>query len=121
MNRPSDFYVVAEEPGAEHPALPTWANENANPIGLDEDLRADHRAKVGRVEVEGIPATFQLPNVLSRDECLRFIELTESLGYLPDTAVSLPRSVRHNHNAAWVVDEQTDGIIWSCCGTCQRY
>jgi hypothetical protein len=50
MNRPSDFYVVAEEPGAEHPALPTWANENANPIELDEDLRADHRAKVDRVE-----------------------------------------------------------------------
>jgi hypothetical protein len=41
MNRPSDFYVVAEEPGAEHPALPTWANENANPIELDEDLRTD--------------------------------------------------------------------------------
>jgi hypothetical protein len=127
MDRPSDFYVVAEEPGAEHPALPTWANENANPIELDEglpadpradsqaDSRGDLRAKVERVEVEGVPGTFQLLNVLSRDECLRFIELTESLGYLPDAAVSLPRSVRHNHNATWVVDEQTDGIIWRRC------
>ena len=119
MNRPSDFYVVAEEPGAEHLALPTWANENANPIELDEDLRADpqadHRTKVERVEVEGVPGAFQLLNVLSREECLRFIELTESLGYLPDAAVSLPRSVRHNHNATWVVDEQTDGIIWRRC------
>ncbi len=115
MNRPSDFYVVAEEPGAEHPALPTWANENANPIELDEDLRAGHRANVERVEGEGVPGTFQLLNVLSRDECRRFIELTESLGYLPDAAVSLPRSVRHNHNATWVVDEQTDGIIWRRC------
>ncbi len=87
MNRPSDFYVVAEESGAEHLALPTWANENANPIELDEDLRADpqadHRTKVERVEVEGVPGAFQLLNVLSREECLRFIELTESLGYLP--------------------------------------
>ncbi len=115
MNRPSDFYVVAEEPGAEHPALPTWANENANPIELDEDLRADHRTKVERVEVEGVPGAFQLLNVLSRDECRHFIDLTESLGYLPDAAVSLPRSVRHNHNATWVVDEQTDGIIWRRC------
>lgn len=115
MNRPSDFYVVAEEPGAEHPALPTWANENANPIALEEDLRADSRAKVERVEVEDVPGTFQLLNVLSRDECLRFIELTESLGYLPDAAVSLPRSVRHNHNTTWVVDEQTDAIIWRRC------
>jgi hypothetical protein len=111
MSRPSDFYVVAEEPGAEHPALPTWANEIANPIGLVED----HRANVERVEVAGVPGTFQLRNVLSRDECLRFIELTESLGYLPDAAVSLPRSVRHNHNVTWVVDEQTDGIIWRRC------
>ncbi len=99
------------EPGAEHPALPTWANESANPIELDND----HRAVVERVEVEGAPGVFQLLNVLSRNECRRFIELTESLGYLPDAAVSLPRSVRHNHNVTWVVDEQTDGIIWWRC------
>ncbi len=111
MNRPSDFYVVAKEPGAEHPALPTWANENANPIELD----GAPQTVVERVEVEGVPGTFQLLNVLSRDECRRFIELTESLGYLPDAAVSLPRSVRHNHNTTWVVDEQTDGIIWRRC------
>ncbi len=111
MQRPSEFYVVAKEPGAEHPALPTWANENANPIELDTAPRGE----VVRVEVEAVPGVFQLLNVLSRDECRRFIELTESLGYLPDAAVSLPRSVRHNHNVTWVVDEQTDGIIWSRC------
>jgi hypothetical protein len=111
MNRPSDFYVVANEPGAEHPALPTWANQNSNPIELD----TDRRATVKRVEVEGVPAAFQLLNVMSRDECRRLIELSESLGYLPDAAVSLPRSVRHNHNVTWVVDELTDEIIWRRC------
>ncbi|MBW2542002.1 MAG: 2OG-Fe(II) oxygenase [Deltaproteobacteria bacterium] len=111
MNRPKDFYVVAKEPGAEHPGLPTWANESANPIGLEEGPRA----AMQRVEVDGIPGAFQLLNALSPDECRRFIECTESLGYLPDAAVSLPRSVRHNHNVTWVVDEQTDGILWRRC------
>jgi hypothetical protein len=111
MSRPLDFYVVAKEPGAEHPALPTWANENANPIELDQD----RLAKVERVEVENVPGAYQLLDILSLDECRRFIELTESLGYLPDAPVSLPRSVRHNHNVTWVVDEQTDETIWLRC------
>jgi len=55
MNRPSDFYVVAEEPGAEHPAQPTSANEKANPIELEKD----REGKVERVEVEGVPGAFQ--------------------------------------------------------------
>lgn len=33
----SDFYVVAYEPGAEHPALPTWTCRSDNPSALDED------------------------------------------------------------------------------------
>jgi hypothetical protein len=36
MNTDS-FYVVAREPGAENPSLPTWANHNANPAALDEN------------------------------------------------------------------------------------
>lgn len=111
MNRPADFYVVAMERGAEHPSLPTWANEDGNPIQLDRD----HQLQVQRVEVEGVPGTYQLLNVLSPAECARLIELTESLGYLPDAPVSLPRNVRHNHNVTWVVDEQTDAIIWQRC------
>ncbi len=114
MDRPANFYVVAKEPGAEHPALPTWANSTPNPAELESERRSPVE-RVERVEVAGVPGAFQLLNVLSRDECGRFIELTESLGYLPDAAVSLPRSVRHNHNATWVVDEQTDGIIWRRC------
>lgn len=111
MAHPSNFYVVAEEAGAEHPALPTWANESSNPAELDT-----HRpAQVERVEVEGVPGTFQLLNVLSRDECRRLIQISESLGYLPDAAVSLPRSVRHNHNTTWVVDAETDEAIWHRC------
>ena len=105
----SDFYVVAREPGAEHPALPTWACRSHNPLALDQTWPRD---RVQRQDIEAVPGAFQLSGVLSGQECRRFIELTESLGYLPDAAVSLPRHIRHNDNVVWVTDEATDGIIW---------
>lgn len=107
MNQ-NDFYVVAKEPGVEHPALPTWANTEDNPAVLTESVDWE----ISRVDIPEVPGAFQILNLLSHEECKRFIDLTESLGYLPDAAVSLPRSVRHNDNVTWVVDEQTDGIVW---------
>lgn len=104
----NNFYVVAKEPGAEHPALPTWANSQPNPAQLSES----HEQQIIRNEIAQVPGAFQLLNVLSKAECDRLIQLTESLEYLEDAPVSLPRSVRHNHNVTWVVDELTDGILW---------
>lgn len=106
-----DFYVVAKEPGAEHPALPTWAGHQTNPA----QLSLEHQSDIKRIEIDEVPAAFQLLNVLSVEECQRLIEITESLGYLKDAAVSLPRDVRHNDNITWVVDEATDAIIWNRC------
>ena len=103
-----DFYIVAREPGAEHPALPTWANRRGNPAGLAASPTAD----ITRVDIPEVPGAFQLRNVFSAGECRRLIELTESLGYLEDAPVSLPRQVRHNDNVTWVVDSDTDGLIW---------
>ncbi|CAM3472835.1 prolyl hydroxylase family protein [Parendozoicomonas haliclonae] len=105
------FYVVAHEPGAEHAALPTWANHQPNPT----QLAASHSSNVERVEVPGVPGAFQLLNVLTPEECERLIQSTEELGYLKDAAVSLPREIRHNHNVTWVVDESIDKIIWERC------
>ncbi len=99
---------MAREPGAEHPALPTWANDESNPAGL----AVDYPGVVERREVDALPGAFQLLNVLSTSECQHLIELTESLGYLPDAAVSLPRSIRHNHNVTWVADQATTDILW---------
>lgn len=110
-DKEQDFYIVAREPGAEHPALPTWANATDNPAKLD----LNYQGSIERIEVEDVPGAFQLLNVISPKECERLIALSESLGYLKDAAVSLPRSVRHNHNVTWVVDKLTDGIIWSRC------
>ena len=103
--------MVAREPGAEHPAIPTWASHGSNPasIGSASD------ARVTRVEIDSVPGAFQLLNVLTPTECGHLVEMTETLGYLEDAAVSLPRSVRHNHNATWIADDHTNQAIWDRC------
>ncbi len=108
---PQHFFVVAREPGAEHPALPTWANRSLNPGKLDE-TPAQH---VVHKDVPNAPGVFQLLNVLSPDDCQRIVELSEKMGYLPDAAVSLPRSVRHNDNVTWVADTSTVELLWNRC------
>lgn len=105
----NDFYVVAREPGAEHPALPTWANHSENPAGLSEDYP---HGKIRRIDLPQVPGAYQLLSVLDDQECRALIDLSEALGYLPDAAVSLPRDVRHNDNVVWVTDEKTDTLIW---------
>jgi len=105
------FFVIAHESGAENPAIPTWACRSSNPA-----LLADRYAgSVSRRDVVAVPGAFQLLNVISPEECNQLVRLTESLGYLEDAAVSLPRSVRHNHNITWIVDDETNNIIWNRC------
>ncbi|MCG6200642.1 prolyl hydroxylase family protein [Psychromonas antarctica] len=103
-----DYFVAAYEPGAEHPALPTWASNKANIAKLSTTPERVITKKI----LTQLPGAFQLLNVLSIEECERLIEVSESMGYLADAAVSLPRDIRHNDSLTWVVDEQTDGIIW---------
>lgn len=109
--RGDGFFVVAHEPGAEHPALPTWANRAGNPAALEEQ----HEPAIERVDLEAVPGGFQLLNVLSPAECGRLVALAEALGYLPDAAVSLPRHIRHNDNVTWVTDIATTDILWRRC------
>ncbi|MEM7468448.1 MAG: oxidoreductase [Pseudomonadota bacterium] len=103
-----EFYVVAREPGAEHPSLPTWANKSPNPANLD--ARPPIPATVKKIAE--VPGTFQILNLLSPEECARLVELTETLGYLPDAAVSLPRKIRHNDNVTWVADQASVNGLW---------
>ena len=106
---PPSFYVVAREPGAEHPSLPTWACDAANPAHLAADRQLDPGL---RRDIDAVPGAFQLLNVLTPTECEALINLSEGLGYLPDAAVSLPRDIRHNDNVVWITDEATDEILW---------
>jgi hypothetical protein len=110
-NLTSSFYIIAHEAGAENSAIPCWANRDTNPATLDPDANAP----VERHEIENVPGAFQLLNVLSTAECERIVELSESLGYLADAAVSLPRAIRHNDSFTWVVDDITNDIIWQRC------
>ena len=114
MNDTSEsFYIIAHEPGAEHHAIPTWASHRDNPANLD----SDYASVVTRKTIDGVPGTYQLLNVLSTDECARLVEMTESMGYLGDAAVTLPRSIRHNDNATWIADDETNQIIWARCAS----
>lgn len=105
----NDFFVAAYEAGAEHPALPTWASNSNNLAALSPSITH----KVSKKVIPQVPGAFQLLNVLTPAECQRLIKTSESMGYLADAAVSLPRDVRHNDSLTWVVDKQTDGIIWN--------
>jgi hypothetical protein len=109
--REEEFYVVAREQGAENPSIPTWANRSGNPL----NLKNDYPGEVERIDLEEVPGAFQLLNVVDAEECRRAIAVTEHLGYIEDAAVSLPRSVRHNHSLTWVVDELTTNVLWSRC------
>lgn len=107
----NSFYIVAKEAGAQNPSIPTWANSIENEINLDEDFKP----KIKRIDLDNVPGAFQLLDVFTTQECNNFIKETENLGYLEDAAVSLPRSVRHNDNITWVVDDLTHDIIWNRC------
>lgn len=107
----ADFYIIEREAGAENPAIPTWACRTDNPA----NLQYDYSAPVQRLDVDAVPGAFQLLNVLSIEECNRLVDLTEHFGYLEDAAVSLPRAIRHNDSLTWVIDDETNAIIWQRC------
>ena len=104
-----NFFIIAREPGAQNPAIPTWAGKTDNAFHLD---RAIGPEQVQRLDIQEVPGAYQLLNVLSQSECEQMIRLTESLGYLKDAAVSLPREIRHNDNITVVVDDATERLLW---------
>ena len=109
MINQDNFFVIAREPGAQNPAIPTWAARNENGLALTTDT---HSKPVTRVDISEVPGTYQLHNLLSADECQHLIQLSESLGYLADAAVSLPRNIRHNDNLTLVIDDVSERILW---------
>ena len=90
----SEFFIVAREPGHMVSDLPTWGSSDTGSI----QFSADPETPIEYKDVPDVPGAFQLLNVLSDSECDRFVEIGEALGFHSDAPVSLPRSVRHNHN-----------------------
>ena len=106
-----EFYVIAREPGAEHPEIPTWACRDDNPAELAEHAPGE----LTRRDVDGVPGAFQLLGVLDAGECRRLVELGENCGFLGDAAVSLGRDIRHNDSFTWIADDDTCRRIWQRC------
>ncbi len=105
------FFVAAREPGHEESDLPTWASAGSGSVHFD----SNPDKTVTCQNVVDVPGAFQLLNVLSNQECDRFVEISEALGYHGDAPVSLPRSIRHNYNVNWIVDDSIDRVIWDRC------
>jgi hypothetical protein len=105
------FYVVAREPGHVEKELPVWACKRPGAVNFAES----GGRSIERVDIAEVPGAWHLRNVLSVDECDQLVELSEALGYHDDAPVSLPRSILHNGNFTWVVDESVDGPIWDRC------
>ncbi len=107
----ADFYVVGKEPGHTAPDLLVWTSTGPGSVGFDESPAAAIECK----DLSEVPGAFHLLNVLSVEECDRFVQISEALGYHGDAPVSLSRSIRHNNNFNWIVDESVDGPIWDRC------
>lgn len=105
------FYVVARESGQERRDLPTWAARQSGNIRFE----VPSNLKPTRSDIDAVPGSFHVLNLLSVDECDQFTASTDLLGYHLDAPVSLPHSVRHNTNLNWIVDESVDGPIWDRC------
>ena len=97
----ADFYVVIKEQGHKDPDLPVWTCTEPGSIRYHERPAA----VVERKDLSEITGAFHLLNVLSDEECDRFVQISEALGYHGDAPVSLPRSIRHNNNLNWIVDK----------------
>ena len=107
----ADFFVVNKEVGHTDHDLPVWTCSEPGSISYHERAAA----VIERKDVPSVSGVIHLLNVLSDEECDRFVQISEALGYHGDAPVSLPRSIRHNDNFNWIVDESVDGPIWDRC------
>ena len=78
-----NFFVITREPGAQNPAIPTWAAKRDNAflldsldagarVNIDTDLNAasaeaNQGLLVTRNDIAEVPGAYQLLNVLSQE------------------------------------------------------
>ena len=67
-----------------------------------------------KVNIPTLPGVFFMPQVLTGDECRQIIDLSESIGYLPDTPLNDQRSVLA-HNFVWCADDALWMTIFERC------
>jgi len=107
----SDFYVLGYEAGSLNTPVAVFATKEENPLAL----KPTPANTIQKVPIKSVPSAFNLLDVLSSDECKKFITMAEDMGYVQDSSISLPRSVRHNDNLVWLIDESMHDLLWSRC------
>jgi predicted 2-oxoglutarate/Fe(II)-dependent dioxygenase YbiX len=99
-----NFYKVTYEEKREN--LTIWANHNQNPL----ELAPTTSKEIFCANIEEVPSAYHLHNLLSIDECQKFINISEKLGYQQKPELYESRS-----HLIWVVDNATERIIWNRC------
>jgi len=105
MNK-ENFYKVAYESQMESSSLTIWANQKPNPLKLSQTIPKD----LSCIEIKNVPGAFHLLNLFSNEECQRFIDFTEKLGYQRNLDTS-----ESNDKLTWIIDNTTERIIWNRC------
>jgi len=74
--------------------------------------------KVTKKDVPKVPGAFVLHNVLTREECAQFVELTEKMGY-GEAPISvgigvyeMAKGVRNNKRVIWQAEPQMLDVMW---------
>jgi len=82
------------------------------------DFHYAPNVKVNKTELEGVPEAFLLHNVLTEEECLKYIKETERLGYT-DAPIStglnsarMMKDVRNNLRVMWKASPEMTQPIW---------
>lgn len=109
----ASFRVVRREPGQSTSNIPIFAATPWTACTLldnESNKKASPNSDIVREDFQD--GVFVLHNVLSRDECRRIIQLSESMGYTPDAPVSLGRNIRQNDSCVWIMDETVNQKIF---------
>lgn len=104
----SSHYTVRTEP-TKSGAMPIFG---ATPETTATLLDAKEHDDVCLSPQEYPDGVFVLPNVLTRDECQRMIQVSEEMGYSEDAPVSLGRNIRRNENVVWIMDHDINQKIF---------
>jgi hypothetical protein len=104
----TSHYQVRTEP-TKSGAMPIFA---ATPEVVGTLLDVKNKDDVCLPPQEYPDGVFVLPEVLTRDECQRMIQISEEMGYSEDAPVSLGRNIRRNENVVWIMDHDINQRIF---------
>jgi hypothetical protein len=107
------FKIEAElrEPPNIHAMILYTCAENAFPLVLDAEKRSDFQKRF-RTDIPGVKGAFLLSNILSDSESRDFMNISESVGFVPDCpATGLSSTLADNFN--FMFPNDFHDLIWN--------